>query len=124
MGEKMMDESIIEQLIGCWQNDGGWGFIIGEQVELIPFVSKVLTDIGALDMLAAFEKVINCFPEGTVFENTAKYYDLYNFMQSYSYKVQDETLKAVSVEQRRALVKRFRNAIDELDEITEKYWNV
>lgn len=117
-----MDENVLEQLIGCWQSDG-WGFIFCEQVELIPRVSKVLSDIGAGDMLAAFENVIACFPEGTVFENTAKYYDLYNFMQTYSYKVQDEKLKTYSMEQRRALVKQFRNRIDELDEITEKYWN-
>ena len=118
----MMDENILEQLIGCLQSEG-WDFIFGEQVELIPYVSKVLTDIGAEDMLAAFEKVIACFPEGTVFENTAKYYDLYNFMQIYSYKVQDEKLKAIPTEQRRALVKKFRNAIAELDEISVRYWN-
>ena len=74
-------------------------------------------------MLAAFEKVIACFPEGTIFENTAKYYDLYNFMHIYSYKVQDEKLKTVPTEQRRALVKNFRSAIDELDAITAKHWN-
>ena len=34
-----------------------------------------ITDIGATDMLAAFEKVIACFPEGTVFENTAKHWN-------------------------------------------------
>lgn len=118
----MMDENILEQLIGCWQSEG-WDFILCEQVELIPFVSKVLTDIGAGDMLAAFEKVIACFPEGTVFENTAQYYDLHNFLYSYSYKVQDEKLKAIPTEQRRALVKQFRNAIDDLDTITAKHWN-
>ena len=117
-----MDENVLEQLIGCWQSEG-WVFIFCEEVELIPYVSKVLTDMGAEDMLAAFEKVIACFPEGTVFENTAKYYDLYNFMQTYSYKVQDEKLKAIPTEQRRALVKQFRSAIDELEEITEKHWN-
>ena len=117
-----MDESILEQLVGCWQSEG-CGFIFGEQVEMIPYVSKVLTDIGAEDMLAAFEKVIACFPEGTVFENTAKYYDLYSFMQSYAYKAQDEKLKAIPAEQRRALVKQFRSAIDELEEITAKHWN-
>ncbi|MCR5105699.1 MAG: hypothetical protein K6B68_14795, partial [Eubacterium sp.] len=52
-GEEMMDENVLEQLIGCWQSEG-WDFIFGEQVELIPYVSKVLTDIGAEDMLAAF----------------------------------------------------------------------
>ena len=117
-----MDENVLEQLIGCWQSEG-WDFIFGEQVELIPFVSETLTDIGAADMLAVFEKVIACFPEGTVFENTAKYYDLYNFMHIYSYKVQDEKLKTVPTEQRRALVKHFRGAIDELDTITAKHWN-
>ena len=118
-----MDENILEQLVGCWQSEG-WDFIFCEQVELIPYVSKVLTDMGAEDMLAAFEKVIACFPEGTVFENTAQYYDLHNFMYSYSYKVQDEKLKAIPREQRRTLVKKFRSAIDELDGITQKYWNV
>ena len=117
-----MDENILEQLIGCWQSEG-WGFIFAEQVELIPFVPKVLTDIGAVDMLEAFEKVVACFPEGTVFENTAQYYDLHNFMQIYFYKVQDEKLKAIPREQRRTLVKKFRSAIDELDEITNKHWN-
>ena len=120
----MLDENVLEQIKGCWQSEGGWGFIICEQVELVPYVSKVLIDIGAEDMLAAFENVIACFPEDTIFENTAKYYDLYNFMQSYSYKVQDEKLKAVPSEQRRTLVKQFRSRIEKLDEITERYWNV
>ena len=44
-------------------------------------------------------------------------------MQIYSYKVQDEKLKAIPTEQRRALVKKFRNAIAELDEISVRYWN-
>ena len=91
---------------------------------MIPFVSKVLTDIGSEEILTAFEKVIACFPEGTVFENTAEYYDLFNFMQSYSYKVQDEKLKEIPPEQRRTLVKQFRSRVEELDEITDKYWNV
>lgn len=35
----------------------------------------------------------------------------------------DEKLKTVPTEQRRALVKNFRGAIDELDTITAKHWN-
>ena len=111
-------------LIGIWQSEG-WDSIFGEQADFIPYISVVLQELELGDIRDAFEDVISLFPEDTIFKsNSEAYYDIYNFFTSFSYKVQNEKLKAIVPEKRRELVRLIRKKISILDELTEQYWSV
>lgn len=49
-------------------------------------------------MKTAFEKVIDCFPGDTRFEDSEEYFDIVNFLQSMAYKVKNESLKTITRE--------------------------
>ena len=109
-------------LVGIWQSEG-WASIIGEQADFIPYIQVALTELDLPDIAEAFETVIRIYPEWTVFRsNDAEYYDIYNFLNTLSYKPQDEKLKKITQEKRRDTVKLMRDSIGNLDVLTEKYW--
>ena len=110
-------------VVGMWKGEG-WAGIIGEQADFVPYIPMVLKELHLPDIRDAFEDVINLYPEGTVFKtNDAEYYDLYNFLQTLSYKVQNEKLKMIAREERREMVKLMRQNVRILDNLTEQYWS-
>ncbi len=110
-------------VIGIWKSEG-WDGILGEQADFVPYIPTVLQELELYDVRDVFENVIALFPEETVFESdNEEYYDIYNFFTSFSYKAQNENLKAVSSEKRRERVKTMRQKVSLLDEVTEQYWS-
>ena len=57
---------ICMNMVGNWQCDGWW-YIICEQVKLVPFIPEALNALGLFTLKTAFEKVISCFPQDTIF---------------------------------------------------------
>lgn len=109
-------------MVGIWKGEG-WGGIIGEQADLVPYIPIVLEELDLSDIRAAFEGVIGLFPQGTVFKSdSAEYYDIYNFLGTFSHKVQNEKLKTIAPEKRREMVKLMRQKVRILDKLTEQYW--
>ena len=84
---------ILVNLIGNWRYEGWW-FIMCEMVQFVPYIAETLSQAGAEDMKTAFEKVIDCFPGDTRFEDSEEYFD----------------------------IKKLQKCVDELDEITSRYW--
>lgn len=110
-------------VIGGWKMEGWW-YIICEQADFVPYIPKTLEKLQLPQIKAAFEEVISMFPEYTVFKSDdAGYYDICNFLQSAGIKVQDERLKSISSEERRAMVKQTRKKLDALEELTEAFWS-
>lgn len=112
---------ILVNLIGNWKCEGWW-FLMCEMVQFVPYIAETLSQTGAEDMKTAYEKVIACFPEDTRFEDSDEYYDVVNFLQSLGYKVKNERLRTVTGEERKARIKQVQKCVDELDEITSRYW--
>ena len=70
------------------------------------------------------ENVIKLYPEGTVFKSDdEEYYDVYNFLQTPSYNVQNEKLKMIAPEKRREMVRLMQQNVRILDDLTKPYWN-
>lgn len=110
-------------MIGLWKSEG-WDFIIGEQADFVPYIPMVLQKFELPDVRERFENVISLFPEETVFKSdNEEYYDIYNFLTSFSYKAESEKLKAIAPEKRRELVKSMRQKVSLLDELAKQYWS-
>ena len=70
------------------------------------------------------QDVIALFPEDTVFASDDEaYYDIYNFLTTFSGKTQNEKLQGITPEKRREMVKRMHQNVNQLDEVTEQYWS-
>lgn len=109
-------------MIGNWQSDGWW-FLISDQAELVPFIPHTLDVLALYELKAAVEHTISLFPSFTVFSNKDKtYYDIIKFLQNARFKVADERLNAISVEDRKTLVHSIHQSIDELEELTSPLW--
>ncbi|MBQ7774870.1 MAG: hypothetical protein IJ379_03025 [Lachnospiraceae bacterium] len=109
-------------MIGNWKGEGWWG-VICEHADLIPYIPATLEQLNLPKLKAAFENVVSLFPEHTVFKaDDAAYYDICNFLQSFSIKVQDERLKDITSEKRRAMVKQMRSSLNALEDLTEPLW--
>ena len=115
-------QHIAVNTIGNWKA-GGWWYIFCEQANLVPYIPEALERCHLQQLKDAFERVIALFPEFTVFkQDDATYYDICNFLQSVSIKVENERLNQIDKEQRRELVKQVRNRVNQLDELTESVW--
>ena len=77
---------ICMNMVGNWQCDGWW-YIICEQVKLVPFIPEALNALGLFTLKTAFEKVISCFPQDTIFTDDNNYIDTVNFLQNNRFKV-------------------------------------
>ena len=108
-------------MIGNWKGEGWWG-VISEQVELIPFIPDTLEALGLSDLKTAFENVISCFPEDTIFSNDDNYCDTINFLQNRRFKVSNEKLNTISPEKRNELVENIHYYLEELEQLTEPLW--
>ena len=71
---------ILVNLIGNWRYEGWW-FIMCEMVQFVPYIAETLSQAGAEDMKTAFEKVIDCFPGDTRFEDSEEYFDIVNIIE-------------------------------------------
>lgn len=110
-------------IIGCWKCDGWW-FIICEQADLVPYIPMTLDKLNLPELKVAFENVIALFPEYTVFKSDDNaYYDICNFLQSASIKVHDERLRCIAPDKRKEMVKRTRQNLNMLEDLTEQIFN-
>ena len=108
-------------MIGNWKGEGWWG-LISDQPELAPFIPDTLEAFGLPVLKTAFENVIACFPEDTVFTNDGNYCDTINFLQNARFKVSNEKLNAISLEKRKEMVKKIHQYLEELEQMTEPLW--
>ena len=108
-------------MVGNWQCDGWW-YIICEQVKLVPFIPEALNALGLFTLKTAFEKVISCFPQDTIFTDDNNYIDTVNFLQNNRFKVSNKKLNSIPLEKRKEMVKKTRHCIEELEQLTEPLW--
>lgn len=85
---------ICMNMVGNWQCDGWW-YIICEQVKLVPFIPEALNALGLFTLKTAFEKVISCFPQDTIFTDDNNYIDTVNFLQNNRFKVSNKKLNSI-----------------------------
>lgn len=110
-------------VIGIWKYEG-WDSILGEHADFVPYIPQVLQELEMFDIKQAFEDVIALFPEDTVFaSDNEAYYDIYNFLTTFSGKTQNEKLQGITPEKRREMVKLMHQKVNQLDEVTEQYWS-
>ena len=112
---------ICMNMVGNWQCDGWW-YIICEQVKLVPFIPEALNALGLFTLKTAFEKVISCFPQDTIFTDDNNYIDTVNFLQNNRFKVSNKKLNSITLEKRKEMVKKTRHCIEELEQLTEPLW--
>ncbi len=113
---------IAANTIGNWKGEGWW-CIICEHADLVSYIPEVLEKLNLPEVKIAFENVIKLFPEYTVFkQDNAWYYDICNFLQSASLKVEDERLNSISKDERRELVKQVRQNVNRLEDLTAPIW--
>ena len=74
------------------------------------------------DMKAAFETVIKCFPENTVFEYSSTYVDTVNFLQNVRFKISDIYLNSIPADKRKEMSEALHKSIDDLESLTDKRW--
>lgn len=113
---------IAANMIGNWKGEVWW-CVICEHADLVSYIPEVLDKLNLPEVKIAFENVIKLFPEYTVFkQDNAQYYDICNFLQSASLKVVDERLNSISKDERRELVKRVRQNVNRLEDLTAPIW--
>lgn len=106
-------------MIGYWQNEGWW-FLIGDWVDLVPYIPETLDRLNLSELKTAFEDVIKIFPDYTVFKSDdAAYCDIVNFLQSTHFKVSDERLNSIPLEKRKEMVTQIRKNLNRLEDLTE-----
>ena len=73
-------------------------------------------------MKAAFETVIKCFPENTVFKYPSTYVDTVNFLQNVRFKISDTYLNSIPADKRKEMSEALHKSIDDLESLTDKRW--
>ncbi|QSI04565.1 hypothetical protein [Treponema pedis] len=112
---------IAVNIIGNWKGDGWWEFICNYP-NLICYVPAALEALKLSDMKTAFENVIKCFPENTVFEDSAAYVDTVNFLQNVRFKISDTYLNSIPADRRKEMSEALHKSIDDLESLTDKRW--
>ena len=71
----------------------------------------------------AFNKVINLFPDFTVFSNDDKSYcDIFNFIINDRLKVSDDRLNNIAPSERTKLCNEYQKSINILEDISTPFW--
>ena len=112
---------IAVNIIGNWKGDGWWEFICNYP-QLIRYVPDTLAALKLSDMKAAFETVIKCFPENTVFEYSSTYIDTVNFLQNVRFKISDTYLNSIPADKRKEMSEALHKSVDALESLTDKRW--
>ncbi len=112
---------IAVNIIGNWKGDGWWEFICNYP-RLIRYVPDTLAALKLSDMKAAFETVIKCFPENTVFEDSSTYVDTVNFLQNVRFKISDTYLNSIPADKRKEMSEALHKSVDALESLTDKRW--
>ncbi len=108
-------------LVGGWKADGWWELICNYP-QWVSYIPQTLEILNLPEMKKAFERVIDCFPESTVFAYTDTYIDTVNFLQNVRFKISDEYLNGFSKDRRKEMSEELHKSIDELEELTEEVW--
>ena len=94
-----------------------------DEIKVVPYIPDVLKIFGLEEMKTVFESIISLFPEYTTFSNEDEsYYDIVNFLQNAHFKVNDERLNHITIENRKAMVRLIHQRIDRLEDITDPLW--
>ena len=109
-------------MIGNWKGEG-WHGVICNQPELVPHIPETLEALGLKKIRLAFDKVIDLFPQFTIFsDNDKSFSDIINFLIDEDLKVSDERLKSIPIEERKKLCEEYHDNLDVLENITEALW--
>ena len=122
VSEELFNLYIGINIIGIWKSDG-WCNILAENADFVPYISAALQELELEEIRNAFENVLSLFPEETVFKSDcSNYYDIYNFLTIFDYKVENEKLKLIDPQKKREMVKQTREKIVFLEKLTSQYW--
>lgn len=123
---------IIVNLIGGWKSDG-WSYIFTEGHAILPHVAEALNELGLIELKSQFDNTIVWLNEyfanaGVEFLNFEKnmdektHYEVMNVLSNPRFKVEDEKLKSISVEDRKIVSKKYKTELGKLEDISEKLW--
>ncbi|WP_378181181.1 hypothetical protein [Aquimarina sp. SS2-1] len=111
------------QAIGCAQS-GGWAVgVFGNTPQLIPFIPDAFEDLGWGTAVEAFNRTVDAFPEGTIFNlNDKDYIDILNFIENPRRKIEHPKLLQYSKTEREQYCHNYEQCIVRLEEITDALW--
>lgn len=123
---------IAVNLIGNWKCDG-WDFIFVECYSILPYVSGTLDELGLIELKNQFNNTVFWLKEyfanaGINYLNFEKEldekirYDVINFLANPRFKVEDEKLNYISMDNRKLVSKKYKAEIEKLDNISQKLW--
>lgn len=123
---------IAVNLIGNWKCDG-WDFIFVECYSILPYVSETLDELGLIELKNQFNNTVFWLKEyfanaGINYLNFEKEldekirYDVMNFLANPRFKVEDEKLNYISMDNRKLVSKKYKAEIEKLDNISQKLW--
>lgn len=123
---------IIVNMIGNWKSDG-WHYIFAERYSILPYLSGALNELGLIELKNQFDNTFFWLKEyfantGVEFLNFEKeldekaHYDVINFLSNPRFKVENEKLNYISMNDRKIVSKKFKTEIGKLDDISKKLW--
>ncbi|KGQ29764.1 hypothetical protein P375_11840 [Gallibacterium genomosp. 2] len=123
---------IAVNMIGNWKCDG-WAYIFAEGHSLLPYISGTLKELGLIELKNQFDDTVFWLKEyfanaGVEFLNFEKeldekdHYDVINFLSNPRFKVEDEKLNYISMDDRKIVSKKYKAEIGKLEDISEKLW--
>lgn len=119
-------------LIGNWKCDG-WQFIFAEYNSLLPYVAAALDELGLSELKTQFDNTVLWLREyfsdrGMKFLNFEQasdekaHCDAINFLTNYKFKVNDENLNYISMDDRKLASQKYKAEIEKLDALSSQLW--
>ena len=132
VGDETFTFHIIVNLIGGWKSDG-WDYVFAEGCAILPYVAGALNELGLTELKNQFDNTAVWLNEyfgnvGVEFLNFDKvmdektHYDVINVMSNPRFKVEDEKLNCISMDDRKIVSRKYKTEIGKLEDISEKLW--
>lgn len=104
-----------------WQGDG-WTNIV-DDYDLLPYISPSLAKVGYSRLAALFTTLLQDLPFDFSTISEEEYIEMLNFVWNARFKIKDERLQKISLEERKRFIKDFYHNILNLDQQAEKMWS-
>lgn len=111
------------QTIGCWQSGGLAIGVFGNFPQLVPYIPKIVSEIGYQDIGKAIQNIIKVFPKQTNFsQNDTLYCDILNFMENPRRKTTHALLQAITAGEKQRYHQKYIETLDIAETLIETQW--
>lgn len=111
---------VVANVIGNCKGDG-WLSIIENHVDLLPYISCTMYEIGLDKIGEATRNICNVFPLDVSTLNSKEFCKVVNFMEGHATDL--EVLKKYSETEHEEMSKEYFATINKLDDMAAKIWN-